>query len=288
MKFGVLVFPGSNCDHDTYHAAGGVAQNPVTFLWHASEDLEGCDAILVPGGFAYGDYLRTGAIARFSPVMQAVGRFARHGGLVLGICNGFQILCEAGLLPGVLMRNECLQYRCQSTNLVVENVETPFTRGLRAGQVLTMPISHGEGKYYADAPTLTALKARQGIVFRYATAGGQVVKAANPNGSVENIAGVVNETGTVLGLMPHPERAAETVLRAHVVVEEGGVEAQPGAGYFARVSIVPMWGPRDAYQGKVTPMKRSIGMMRNAGVIMASQPAQAPGSPAAKYPTLTT
>ena len=146
------------------------------------------------------------------PVWQPTREFVANGGYVLGSCNGFQILCEAGLLPGVLMRNECLQYRCQSTNLLVENVETPFTRGLRAGQVLTMPISHGEGKYYADPPTLAALKARHGIVFRYATADGQVVKAANPNGSVENIAGVVNETGTVLGLMPHPERAAETAM----------------------------------------------------------------------------
>ena len=168
--------------------------------------------MILPGGFSYGDYLRAGAVAGRSPVVEALRDFVAKGGIVLGSCNGFQILCEAGLLPGALMRNECLQYRCQSTHLVVESVETPFTRGLRPGQVLAMPISHGEGKYHADAETLARLKARNQIVFRYAEADGRVTKAANPNGSLENIAGVANPEGTVLGLMPHPERAAEAAM----------------------------------------------------------------------------
>ncbi|MBI4247008.1 MAG: phosphoribosylformylglycinamidine synthase subunit PurQ, partial [Candidatus Rokubacteria bacterium] len=165
-----------------------------------------------PGGFSFGDYLRAGAVAGRSPVVEALADFIGRGGYVLGSCNGFQILCEAGLLPGALMRNECLQYRCQSTHLRVENAETPFTRGMRPGQVLAMPISHGEGKYHCDQDTLAALKRNRQVVFRYATADGQVTRAANPNGSLENIAGIVSEEGTVLGLMPHPERAAESAL----------------------------------------------------------------------------
>lgn len=212
MKFGVLVFPGSNCDHDTYHAAGEVAHNPVTFLWHASEDLEGCDAILVPGGFAYGDYLRTGAIARFSPVMQAVGRFAKQGGLVLGICNGFQILCEAGLLPGALMRNEHQHYVCRQTWLRTETVDGPFFHGLREGQVLQMPVGHMEGNYFCDEATLKRLNDQHRIAFRYASRDGQITPAANPNGSLENIAGILSEGRNVLGMMPHPDRASEKLL----------------------------------------------------------------------------
>ena len=212
MKFGVVVFPGTWSDCDFHHVVSEVLHQPVKYVWHRERDLGDVDCVILPGGFSYGDYLRAGAVAGRSPVVDAIREFAAKGGLVLGSCNGFQILCEAGLLPGALLRNECLQYRCQSTHLVVDNVDTPFTRGLRAGQVLTMPISHGEGKYHVDAPTLAAMRARNQIVFRYATADGQVTRAANPNGSFENIAGIVNEAGTVLGMMPHPERAAEAVV----------------------------------------------------------------------------
>jgi phosphoribosylformylglycinamidine synthase len=212
VKFGVVVFPGTWSDCDFHHVVSEVLHQPVKYVWHRERDLGDVDCVILPGGFSYGDYLRAGAVAGRSPVVDAIREFASKGGLVFGSCNGFQILCEAGMLPGALQRNECLQYRCQSTHLVVDNVETPFTRGLRAGQVLTMPISHGEGKYYVDAPTLARMRARNQIVFRYATSDGQVTRAANPNGSLENIAGVVNEEGTVLGLMPHPERAAEAVV----------------------------------------------------------------------------
>jgi phosphoribosylformylglycinamidine synthase I len=212
MKFGVVVFPGTWSDCDFHHVVSEVLHQPVKYVWHRERDLGDVDCVILPGGFSYGDYLRAGAVAGRSPVVEAIREFAAKGGLVLGSCNGFQILCEAGMLPGALMRNECLQYRCQSTHLIVDNVDTPFTRGLRAGQVLTMPISHGEGKYHVDAPTLAAMRASNQIVFRYATLDGQVTRAANPNGSLENIAGVVNEAGTVLGMMPHPERAAETVV----------------------------------------------------------------------------
>jgi len=212
MKFGVVVFPGTWSDCDFHYVISEVLHQPVKYLWHRDRNLDDVDCVVLPGGFSYGDYLRAGAVAGRSPVVEALGDFVARGGLVLGSCNGFQILCEARLLPGALMRNECLQYRCQSTHLLVENVDTPFTRGLRPGQVLTMPISHGEGKYHADADTLVALRKRSQIVFRYATAEGQVTKAANPNGSVDNIAGIVSDDGNVLGLMPHPERAAETAL----------------------------------------------------------------------------
>src|SRR6266571_5398919 len=212
MKFGVVVFPGTWSDCDFHHVVSEVLHQPVKYVWHRERDLGDVDCVILPGGFSYGDYLRAGAVAGRSPVVEAIRDFAAKGGLVLGSCNGFQILCEAGLLPGALMRNECLQYRCQSTHLVVDNVETAFTRGLRPRQVLEMPISHGEGKYHADPETLARLKAQHQIVFRYATAEGQVTKAANPNGSVWNIAGIVNEQGTVLGLMPHPERAAESAM----------------------------------------------------------------------------
>jgi phosphoribosylformylglycinamidine synthase len=206
------VFPGSNCDHDTYNAIGSVMGQPVTYLWHESHSLEGCDAILVPGGFAYGDYLRTGAIARFAPIMQAVRRFAEAGGVVMGICNGFQILCEAGLLPGALMRNAGQRYICRQLHLRVETNNSPFTDGLARGQVLRMPIGHMEGNYFCDGATLETLKREDRIAFRYATAAGEITAEANPNGSLENIAGVLSEGRNVLGMMPHPDRSSEALL----------------------------------------------------------------------------
>ena len=212
MKFGVIIFPGSNCDHDAYWVIEQVAHQPVTFLWHDSADLQGCDAIIVPGGFAYGDYLRTGAIARFSPVMESVRRFAAEGGLVLGICNGFQILCEAGLLPGALMRNAGLKYVCKPVYVRVETTNTPYTQQLSKGQVLEIPIGHMEGNYFCDERTLAELKDQDRIVFRYTTPAGEVTLDANPNGSLENIAGICNEGRNVVGMMPHPERASEPEL----------------------------------------------------------------------------
>jgi phosphoribosylformylglycinamidine synthase len=212
MKFGVLVFPGSNCDHDTYNVIAEVAHQPVRFLWHDSEDLAGVDSILVPGGFAYGDYLRTGAIARFSPVMQAVTRFAAAGGPVLGICNGFQILTEAGLLPGALMRNAGLKYICKQVHLRVETANSQFTSLLTPGEVLQIPIGHMEGNYYCDAETLRELESEDRIAFRYSTPQGEVTAAANPNGSLANIAGILNKGRNVLGMMPHPDRSSEKLL----------------------------------------------------------------------------
>jgi phosphoribosylformylglycinamidine synthase len=212
MKFGVLVFPGSNCDHDTFNVISEVAHQPVTFLWHDSDNLAGVDAILVPGGFAYGDYLRTGAIARFSPVMQAVKRFAASGGLVLGICNGFQILTEAGLLPGALMRNAGLKYICKQVHLRVETVDSPFTNQLARGDVLQIPIGHMEGNYFCTAEELHALEAEDRIAFRYAAPNGDVTAEANPNGSRSNIAGILNAQRNVLGMMPHPDRSSEQLL----------------------------------------------------------------------------
>ncbi len=212
MKFGVLVFPGSNCDHDTYNAIADVVRQPVTLLWHESADLENCDVILVPGGFSYGDYLRTGAIARFAPVMQSVKKFAASGGLVLGICNGFQILCESGLLPGALMRNAGLKYICKQVHLRTETTDSPFTRALRAGEVLKIPIGHMEGNYFCDAATLEQLERQRRIAFRYSTPTGEVTPEANPNGSLANIAGVLSEGRNVLGMMPHPDRSSEALL----------------------------------------------------------------------------
>jgi phosphoribosylformylglycinamidine synthase len=212
MKFGVIIFPGSNCDHDAYWAISEVARQPVTFLWHDSHDLQGCDAIIVPGGFAYGDYLRTGAIAKFSPVMESVRKFAADGGLVLGICNGFQVLCEAGLLPGALLRNAGLKYVCKPVHIRVESTNTPYTQQLTKGEVLEIPIGHMEGNYFCDDPTLAALKEQDRIIFRYTTPAGEISVEANPNGSLENIAGICNEGRNVLGMMPHPERASEPEL----------------------------------------------------------------------------
>jgi phosphoribosylformylglycinamidine synthase subunit PurQ / glutaminase len=212
MNFGVVIFPGTWSDCDFHYVISEVLHQPVRYVWHRDANLGDFDCLILPGGFSYGDYLRAGAVAGRSPVVEALPEFTARGGLVLGSCNGFQILCEAGLLPGALMRNECLQYRCQSTHLLVENADTSFTRAMRQGQVLKMPISHGEGKYHADGETLRALRAKNQIVFRYCTEEGRVSKEANPNGSLDNIAGVINEEGTVLGLMPHPERAAEATV----------------------------------------------------------------------------
>ena len=212
MKFSVVVFPGSNCDDDAFQAVRSGLGQPVSFVWHGSEDLENADAVILPGGFSYGDYLRTGAIARFSPVMSAVKRFAAGGGLVLGICNGFQILLETGLLPGAMLRNSNLRFICRPVHLRVENASLPFTQATRVGQVLTMPIAHAEGNYFADEQTLTELQHQGRIVFRYCAPGGQVTPEANPNGSIDNIAGIANEEGNVIGMMPHPERASDARL----------------------------------------------------------------------------
>jgi phosphoribosylformylglycinamidine synthase len=212
MRFAVLVFPGTWSDHDWQHVLRDVMGHQADLVWHRDNDLSAFDAIVVPGGFSYGDYLRTGAIARFSPVMDAVRREADRGKLVIGSCNGFQILCEAGLLPGALMRNDSTQFRCQQAYLRVETSNTPFTSEVEAGAVLDIPISHGEGNYYADADTLARLNAEDRVVFRYATSDGEVTAEANPNGSLENIAGIINEGRNVLGMMPHPERAGEALL----------------------------------------------------------------------------
>ena len=212
MKFGVIIFPGSNCDHDAYWAFSEVCGQPATLLWHDSQDLENSDVIVVPGGFSYGDYLRTGAIARFSPIMQSVKRFADGGGLVLGICNGFQILCEARLLPGALLRNKGLKYVCKPVHVRVENTNTALTRGLTTGDVLEIPIGHGEGNYFCDEATLQQLHRREQVIFRYCTGQGEITSKANPNGSLENIAGICNEGRNVVGMMPHPERASEELL----------------------------------------------------------------------------
>ncbi len=212
MKVGVLVFPGTWSHEDFAHVLQDVLKTDWRYVWHKETSVAGCDCLILPGGFAHGDYLRCGAIARFSPIMDAVIRFAKDGGPVIGSCNGFQVLCEAGLLPGALLRNVSLQYRCRWVHIRTESVDTPFTRGLRPGQVLKVPISHGEGRYHAAPETLAALHANGQVVFRYATPDGQVSPDANPNGSAENIAGICNEGRNVVGLMPHPERASERLL----------------------------------------------------------------------------
>jgi phosphoribosylformylglycinamidine synthase I len=212
MRFGVVVFPGSNCDADTYYAIRDVLQQPVEYIWHQDNDLHGVDCVILPGGFSYGDYLRCGAIARFSPVMQAVEEFARQGGLVIGICNGFQILCEAHLLPGALVRNEGLRFVCKHVYLRVENADTPFTNRCQVGEVLCIPIAHGEGRYVCDRETLQELQANSQILFRYCDSSGALTKESNPNGSLANIAGIANEHFNVMGMMPHPERACEAIL----------------------------------------------------------------------------
>jgi phosphoribosylformylglycinamidine synthase subunit PurQ / glutaminase len=212
VKCGVVVFPGSNCDHDVYHVLKHVLDQDVHFLWHQDESLEGCELVVLPGGFAYGDYLRAGALAALSPVMAAVKRHAEAGGLVLGICNGFQVLLEAGLLPGAMRRNASLRFQCRDVYLKTERTDLPFTRALKQGQVLRLPIAHAEGNY-EDAPAaLDALEAENRVVFRYCTADGAITEAANPNGAARDIAGICNARGNVLGLMPHPERCSESVL----------------------------------------------------------------------------
>lgn len=211
MNLAVLQFPASNCDQDAVHAVRLLGHS-ARFVWHKENSLGDTDAVLVPGGFSYGDYLRCGAIARFSPVMQAVKQFADNGGLVLGICNGFQVLCEAGLLPGALIRNRSLQFRCENVFLKTATIDSPFTNQIPAGQLLRVPIAHGEGCYFADTDTIAKLKVNQQILWQYANAQGELTDGANPNGAVENIAGICNERRNVAGLMPHPERACEPLL----------------------------------------------------------------------------
>ena len=212
MKFGVVVFPGTWSDGDCHHVLQNVLDQPVEYVWHRDTDLSAFDCVILPGGFSYGDYLRTGAIARFSPVMGAVDDFARRGKLVAGICNGFQVLCEAGLLPGALIRNSHLQFRCEWVNLRVESGGTSFTNAAKEGQVLRVPISHGEGSYYADPDTIAELEDAGRVLFRYCDEDGDATPDANPNGSLANIAGITNARGNVLGMMPHPERCCESVL----------------------------------------------------------------------------
>lgn len=212
MNVGIIVFPGSNCDRDVAMVTRDLMHLPTRMVWHDESDLSGLDVVIVPGGFSYGDYLRCGAIARFSPAMQATVQHAERGGMVLGICNGFQVLTEVGLLPGALMRNRDLHFVCDRVALRVERTDIPFTQRYQQGQVITLPIAHGEGCYYADAGTLTELEANRQVLLRYCTADGQPTPAANPNGSLNNIAGICNRSGNVLGMMPHPERAADLML----------------------------------------------------------------------------
>ena len=232
MKFAVVVFPGSNCDHDAYHAVRHVLGQDASFLWHKETSLGGADVVILPGGFSHGDYLRTGAIARFSPVMDAVRVFAERGGPVLGICNGFQVLLEAGLLPGAMLRNAGLKFRCEHVHVRVEHTDTPFTATCRPGQVLRLPIAHGEGNYFADSETIRELEEQKQVIFRYVTRDGQVTADANPNGSVNNIAGLCNRSRNVVGLMPHPERACEISLGSAdgLVLLESVVAALTGTG----------------------------------------------------------
>lgn len=211
-KFGVVVFPGSNCDHDAYHVLKNINGFSVNFLWHKQTDLKNSDVVILPGGFSYGDYLRTGSIARFSPIMNSVIEFAEKGGIVLGICNGFQILLEAGLLPGVMLKNKSLQFVCKDVYLSIENSNTVFTKLFENQKVIKVPIAHGEGNYFTDEETLTRLEKNNQIVFRYSDADGSINDEANPNGSLSNIAGIINDKGNVLGMMPHPERCSDPVL----------------------------------------------------------------------------
>ncbi|MDT7541661.1 MAG: phosphoribosylformylglycinamidine synthase subunit PurQ / glutaminase [Acidobacteriota bacterium] len=212
MKFGVVIFPGSNCDHDAYHVISKHVGQPVSFVWHKETDLSTYDCIILPGGFSYGDYLRAGALARFSPVMASVKEFAASGGLVLGICNGFQILCEAGLLPGALMRNRDLHFRCEHVYVRTESTDTPFTNELKRGDILRIPIAHAEGNYTCDDATLRELQREDRIIFRYCDSKGNITDEANPNGSRDSIAGLCNRARNVFGMMPHPERACEDLL----------------------------------------------------------------------------
>jgi len=228
MKFGIIVFPGSNCDADCYHVVQEVLDQEAEYIWHKQVSVGDCDALILPGGFSYGDYLRTGAIARFSPIMPAVVDFANQGGLVIGICNGFQILLEAGLLPGAMLRNRSLKFKCGGVNLKVQRTDTAFSNQLLPGEIIKMPIAHGEGNYFCDPATLAALKDENRILFTYCDPSGQESPEANPNGSVANIAGIINQGGNVMGMMPHPERCAEQIL--------GGTD-----GYQVFASMLQSW-----------------------------------------------
>ena len=236
MKFAVVVFPGSNGDHDAYYAVKHVLGQEAVFVWHKDASLQGADAVILPGGFAHGDYLRTGAVARFSPIMPEVRRFAEAGGPVLGICNGFQVLLESGLLPGAMLRNRSVKFQCEHVFVKVEHVDTPFTSVCHKGQLLRIPIAHGEGNYYAEPGVIEKLEQNRQVVFRYATPAGAVTPDANPNGSVNNIAGLCNEARNVVGLMPHPERACEVAVgSADGLVLLESVVQSVGQGAFAAV-----------------------------------------------------
>jgi len=238
MKFAVVVFPGSNCDHDAYYAAKHVLGQEAALVWHKDRSLGGADVVILPGGFAHGDYLRTGAIARFSPIMQEVKAFAAAGGPVLGICNGFQVLLEAGLLPGAMLRNRSLHFRCEHVHVKVEQTDTPFTLAARPGQVLRIPIAHGEGNYYAEPEVIERLERNRQVIFRYVTAAGDATAEANPNGSLHNIAGITNEARNIVGLMPHPERACELAVGSAdgLVVFESALKAELRPGLVFRDS----------------------------------------------------
>ncbi len=232
MKIGIVRFPGSNCDEDCHRAVSEVLQGEATFLWHKTHDLQDADVIILPGGFSYGDYLRAGAIARFSPIMREVIEFANGGGPVLGVCNGFQVLCEARLLPGALMRNQDLRFHCHPVRVRVEHTDTPFTSAYEAGRVLTMPIAHGEGQFVAQADTLRDLEESRRVIFRYVDASGEPTAEANPNGSANNIAGICSAGRNVVGLMPHPERAVSELLSSEdgIGVFRSALAAGVGAG----------------------------------------------------------
>jgi len=237
MKFAVVVFPGSNCDHDAHYAAQHVLGQDAELIWHKDTSLGGADVVVLPGGFAHGDYLRTGAIARFSPIMQEVKKFAAAGGPVLGICNGFQVLLEAGLLPGAMLRNEGLHFRCEHVHIRVEQTDTPFTLACDPNRMLRIPIAHGEGNYYAEAEVVERLEQNRQVVFRYVDASGRVTADANPNGSVSSIAGICNDRRNVVGLMPHPERACELAIGSAdgLALFESAVKAVNGVGgHFSR------------------------------------------------------
>jgi len=239
MRFAVVVFPGSNCDHDAHYAAQHVLGQQAEYIWHKETSLKGADVVILPGGFAHGDYLRTGAIARFSPIMAEVQRFAAAGGPVLGICNGFQVLLEAGLLPGAMLRNRSVKFQCEHVLIKVEQTDTPFTAACRVGQVLRIPIAHGEGNFYAEPHVVTRLERNRQVIFRYTTAEGVATDDANPNGSVANIAGLCNEQRNVVGLMPHPERACEMALGSAdgLVLFESAVKAV-SEGAFPSAKVV--------------------------------------------------
>jgi len=236
MKFAVITFPGSNCDQDAYHAAKEVLGEQAECIWHKDSDLKGADVVVLPGGFAHGDYLRCGAMARFSPIMREVQAFAARGGPVLGICNGFQVLLEAGLLPGAMLRNRGLKFRCEHVHVRVEQTDTPFTSACRRGQVLKIPIAHGEGNYFAEPDVIERLERHRQVVFRYVTREGEATDAANPNGSAAAIAGLCNEKRNVVGLMPHPERACESVLGSTdgLIIFESVVQSLKSGALVAR------------------------------------------------------